>query len=145
MSANPTDGEPFTADLAVSGQARPKEGTRSQTGGRCPSCAAAYRRVGELLNELADAFEDLAHEAEIQLDEQGGLERVSGSVEATLETQRKAPLLAATDIAKRLSVDPKTVRRWRTQGELPPAIEIGGVVRWHDDDIEDWMRTRRSA
>jgi len=53
-------------------------------------------------------------------------------------------LLAARDVAELLRVDTKTVRRWRSEGKLPPAIELGGsVVRWRAEDIDRWLEEQR--
>ena len=54
-------------------------------------------------------------------------------------------LLSANDVAAILSVDAHTIRRWRTEGKLPPAIVVGGVVRWRSDAIERWVETQTEA
>jgi len=48
-------------------------------------------------------------------------------------------LLTVRDIAKRLSVCAKTVRRWREDGKLPPALQIGGIIRWRESDFNTWI------
>ena len=39
-------------------------------------------------------------------------------------------------LAERLDVDVRTVRRWRHEGRLPPALQIGRSVRWKRGEIE---------
>ena len=49
------------------------------------------------------------------------------------------------DLAELLCVDDRTVRRWRSEGKLPPAIELGGsVVRWRAEVVERWLREREA-
>jgi predicted site-specific integrase-resolvase len=43
------------------------------------------------------------------------------------------------DVASQLSVGPRTVRRWRAEGRLPPAVEVAGIVRWRPEAIERWL------
>ena len=53
---------------------------------------------------------------------------------------KPASLFTTDDIARRTHCDARTVRRWHDDGKLPPAIVIGGLVRWNADDIEAWLR-----
>jgi excisionase family DNA binding protein len=48
-------------------------------------------------------------------------------------------MLSAKALADLLDVDAKTVRRWREEGRLPEPIQIGGVIRWRAEDIDDWL------
>ena len=48
--------------------------------------------------------------------------------------------MTRNDAAKYLGVAVKTVRRWRDEGQLPPAIQLGGVIRWRPEAIESWLR-----
>ena len=54
-------------------------------------------------------------------------------------TEPSAPLLAVAGLARIMIVIEKTVRRWRDEGRLPDAVEVGGVVRWRPEDIERWL------
>ena len=84
------------------------------------------RRAGELLCEVGQILQD------IQLD--------AVPERALMEPVKSAPFLTAADIAKRLQVDAKTVRRWREAGQLPPALEVGGIIRWRAEDIDAWLQ-----
>ncbi len=97
-------------------------------------------RLAELCTEAAEILGSLA---DIQLDESrhprlmDGVGSSSGSVAATSAPRR---LLTARDVAALLQVDAKTVRRWREEGKLPPAVELGGVVRWLAEDLAVWLK-----
>lgn len=43
------------------------------------------------------------------------------------------------DIATRCGVAKATVRDWRAHNTLPPAIRIGGTLRWRPATIEAWL------
>ena len=53
--------------------------------------------------------------------------------------QKPAKLMSANDVAERVGVAPHTVRRWRSAGKLPPAIQIEGIVRWRPEVIQQWL------
>ena len=57
----------------------------------------------------------------------------------TIVPGAREPLLTVRDVAKRLQVNEKTVRRWREEKRLPPALVVAGIVRWRADDIDDWI------
>ena len=95
----------------------------------------ALQRLALLIRELAQVIEQIGQN---RLAESGDQSHMSRGV-----TPR--PLLNANDLARILSVDSKTVRRWRDEGQLPGAIQIGGVVRWKHEDIEAWIDARRGA
>ena len=48
-------------------------------------------------------------------------------------------LLSVQDLADRLAVDARTVRRWRRDRVLPEALEIAGVIRWRPETIDAWL------
>jgi transposase-like protein len=55
--------------------------------------------------------------------------------------------LCTEELAKKLGVDPSTLRRWRTarprQG--PPFVCLsGGVTRYSERDVERWLLDRRT-
>jgi len=47
--------------------------------------------------------------------------------------------LRVRDVAELIGVNARTVRRWRSEGVLPPALAIEGVVRWRAEDVEAWL------
>ncbi len=61
---------------------------------------------------------------------------------AVAEAPPLAELLTVADVARLLRIEAKTVRRWRLEGLLPPALVLGGVVRWRRDDFEAWLESQ---
>ena len=101
--------------------------------------AARVARVAALLAEAADGLAALANDleqAEVPLAESRAA-RLMSDVEP-----HPAPLLDAHALGELLNVDARTVRRWRTAGTLPPAIEIGGVLRWRPEVVDRWLQER---
>jgi predicted DNA-binding transcriptional regulator AlpA len=54
-------------------------------------------------------------------------------------------LLSAHDVARRLQVSISTFWRLRAADQAPPAVKIGGVLRWRPDDVEAWIADQRDA
>ena len=54
-------------------------------------------------------------------------------------------MLTTDDLSQRYRVTPRTVKSWRAQGILPPAVKVGGSVRWREQDIEEFDRQNLSA
>jgi excisionase family DNA binding protein len=48
-------------------------------------------------------------------------------------------LLTIKDVAEILRVDTRTVRRYFSNGVIPPPIILGGSVRWRASDIQKWI------
>ncbi len=48
-------------------------------------------------------------------------------------------LLGAIDLARRLGVSVRTVRRLDAAGKLPKPVRLGHSVRWRSDEIERWV------
>jgi len=68
------------------------------------------------------------------------MERVRIRSSDPLALIRKRPL------AKRLSVNPWTIDRWRKAGKFPPPIWLSETVPvWRVADIERWLRDRESG
>ncbi|MEQ8787457.1 MAG: helix-turn-helix domain-containing protein [Pirellulaceae bacterium] len=53
--------------------------------------------------------------------------------------KRPKQLLTTRDVAKLLSVSEKTVRRLRDAGKLPPAVHVGRMLRWREEDIAAYI------
>lgn len=52
------------------------------------------------------------------------------------------PLATTDEVAAYLRVAAKTVRNWRSRGEGPPAVLVGGAVRYPLAGIEAWLASR---
>lgn len=110
------------------------------------TCAHPGRPVAEVLaaigthfSALAGAFQELAGSAAITLDDPRDLSpgvRVETTTEKATAQRR---FLTVADVAALLAVDAKTVRRWRDEGRTPPAVSVGGVVRWRPEVVEEWL------
>jgi len=51
--------------------------------------------------------------------------------------------LTPRQLAKRLQVDERTVRRWRIEGGGPPFLKLGGSIRYRNADVEAWINDNR--
>ena len=109
-------------------------GDGAHTGRHSP--AGLHEHVARLHEGLAQAHRDLAKHVQIRLDVPGELSHITG---VDGDSPIPAPLLTAKDLSTLMQVDAKTIRRWRSEGLLPPAFEIGGVVRWSVKVIEAWI------
>ncbi len=74
----------------------------------------------------------------------GTEDRLIAALEAVTET-RIEPTLTVPDMAGIFQCCEKTIRRWRVDGFLPPAIEIGGYLRWHRDVVRAFLALYREA
>lgn len=55
-------------------------------------------------------------------------------------------MLRIKEVAKRLGVDPVTMRRWLEQGKGPAHIRTPGKVYLFDHrDVESWLNSLRSS
>ena len=105
---------------------------------------AVLEAVAEFLAGVATAAEtldDSAGNGDIQLAGGGG-SSLMDAVEAT-DVQpspgTSIDLLSTADIARILGIGERSVRRWRSEGALPPAIEIGRSSYWKATVIEQWI------
>ena len=96
---------------------------------------ATFARVAGLLDQLAGAFRELAETGLNELDDGRNL----SPVVSVAAPAKQREFVTARDLAQRLRVDPKTVRRWRDEGRLPSALTVGGVVRWRAEIIDEWI------
>ena len=91
-------------------------------------------QLGRLADLLAEASIICRHLGQIALDVvperplMGAVEPVS--------------FLTAKDIADRIRVDEKTIRRGHQAGRIPKGITIGGVLRWPAETINVWIEDR---
>ena len=54
-----------------------------------------------------------------------------------LTTATRAPLWTAATLARFLSVSPRTIRRWRSQGRIPYVETPGGTYRYDPAQVEE--------
>ena len=128
--------------------------TRAVTSATASPFAPPLRRLADLAAEAAEILAGLATAAE-NLDDSagngdiqlagGGGSSLMDAVEAT-DVQpspgTSIDLLSIADIARILGIGERSVRRWRSEGALPPAIEIGGLLRWRREVVEVWIAER---
>ncbi len=90
-------------------------------------------RLADLLSEAAGILHELS---EVPLaDARNSRDMTS------VETRPR--LLSIQDLAERLQLDARTVRRMRARGQLPPAIDLHSVLRWDEAVIDAWLEGRR--
>ena len=111
-------------------------GRQGETGAHGGTQAALFARLAEVHAEAAQIYQDLA---EAQLDAHRDRALMDGVAVSAESAPAPGRLLTAHDVAERLRVNAKTIRRWRESGRLPPAIELGGIVRWRARDIDAWL------
>ena len=51
--------------------------------------------------------------------------------------------LSREEVASRLGLHPETLRRWALKDEGPPALRIGKLLRYREDELEAWLESRR--
>lgn len=56
-----------------------------------------------------------------------------------MRSQIEVLALSAAELAERLSVSVRHIRRMDSSGELPSPIRIGRCVRWSVAEIEAWL------
>ena len=49
------------------------------------------------------------------------------------------PLLTRRDLEHLLQVGDRTLRRWAASGVLPRPVKLGGVNRWHREDVRHFL------
>lgn len=128
-------------DRATRGDTRERVGTRHE------GVAPLFGRLADLHAEVSAVYRELAKESEVQL--------ASTADRALMETMATAPgiappapgtrLLTARDVGDLVGVGARTIRRWRDEGRLPPAIVVAGVVRWKREVVERWLDENTEA
>ena len=122
----------------------PRDPAESQYGATQGQAGAAVAedlaRAARLLAEAAEILGNLAQDPDIRLAVSG-----NGAVMGAMSVAAPGPatppkLFSANDVAGLVGVSGKTIRRWRTEGKTPPGIVLGGVVRWQQDDINNWLK-----
>ena len=60
--------------------------------------------------------------------------------ERTTTAQQPDPLLKEAEAAKRVNVSISTFRRWRYEGIGPKFIRIGGILRYRQSDVDEFIQ-----
>ena len=68
--------------------------------------------------------------------------RIVDAVREALGNGAMPELLTREEVAALLRVDARTLRRLELEGEVPPAITIGGSKRWRRTTMERWLAAR---
>lgn len=95
---------------------------------------AVLARIAGLQASLAEAHRELAEVLQNEL--------AVPAERALMSEVKPERLLTVRDVAERLSLSEKTVRRLRRRGEIPRGIEVGGVIRWRAEEIDAWVVSR---
>lgn len=85
-------------------------------------------RLSDLFTEAAGILRDLT---EVPVD-------VPRETRLSVDVPKR--LLSARDIAAKIGVNERTIRRWRRQGKMPAGVEFAGaIVRWRHEEIDAWI------
>lgn len=133
---------PRTGALRPSPRGHAGEVAGGQHGAPCPPTGAlrtgsildVLGQIARLHGDLAEAYGTLAEDAGKALADVAKL----SLTRTTMPPPREMPadLLTATDLARLLKCDPRTVRRMELDGRLPSPIGHGRMKRWRRADIE---------
>lgn len=52
-------------------------------------------------------------------------------------------LLNMNDLLKMLKAKKSTMYNWIKEGIFPKGIKIGRAIRWHKEDVEQWIEQKR--
>lgn len=55
------------------------------------------------------------------------------------ETLVVSPLMYSREVAAYLKVSESTLSRWRSAGEGPPFLRLGGIARYRLDAVDRWL------
>jgi predicted DNA-binding transcriptional regulator AlpA len=88
-------------------------------------------RIAALHDSLGNAVRELSRILQNQL--------AVPTERALMSDVANKTLLTTEDVAAKLSVDTRTVRRWRKAGKIPRGIEVSGVLRWTPESIDAWI------
>lgn len=50
-----------------------------------------------------------------------------------------SPLMDSHEIAAYLKVSESTLSRWRSAGQGPPVLRLGGIARYRIDAVDAWL------
>ncbi|WP_308468449.1 helix-turn-helix transcriptional regulator [Rathayibacter soli] len=50
-----------------------------------------------------------------------------------------SPLMDSREIAAYLKVSESTLSRWRSAGQGPPFLRLGGIARYRIDVVDTWL------
>lgn len=56
-----------------------------------------------------------------------------------------SPLMDSREIAAYLKVSESTLSRWRTAGQGPPFLRLGGIARYRMDAVDAWLAGLESS
>ena len=120
------------------GDGAPEIATASENG----ALAATGRDVGAVLGRMGELHEELAWACrELASNLRNCLPQVP-ETRQVCDTVNRDRFLTVDDVAKLVRTGTRTIRRWRREGKLPPALHFGGLVRWRAEDVERWIEER---
>ncbi len=98
-------------------------------------CVAQLEHQSTANTELAKTLLAISHKASV-------MGEMTPSDELLPPQGQPMTMLTVPRLAELLAVDPRTIRRWRSAGHLPPALSVGGVIRWRAEVIDQWIADR---
>jgi len=133
------------AVVRLTGADRQDGPTRCDTGAHAGRVGAILRQLAAAREREAELLRDLALDLENRLAVLGDMSVMDAMRATNSMAPQDDPLLRVKDVAERLRVDERTVRRMRERGELPLAIDLGSTIRWRQSVIEEWLQEREEA
>lgn len=72
---------------------------------------------------------------------------ITEHVRQILADERSGSTLLTTEqLSSEIQMSKRTITKWRSEGKGPKYITIGGRVRYHRDDVNEWLNeTRKKA
>jgi len=106
--------------------------------------ATVLRQAAQIIESLGEDLQDVLAAAARQRDMSDVPEAKEQHEEERVDRANESPkaLLGVPELADLFEVKESTVRRWRRSGKLPPAVQIGGVLRWRQETIDAWLEER---
>lgn len=95
---------------------------------------ANLRAVAEAAEALARACRAAAGSSPETLADSREPEQVSPAMQT---------LLKPAEVAARLAVNPRTLRRLVHLGQVPAPVTVGGAKRWRPADLDAWLASGR--
>ena len=62
-----------------------------------------------------------------------------------LKQQGPGELMSIAEVATVFGAQVQTLYRWRHEGKGPRAFKLGGFLRYHRADVEEWIKNSTAA
>lgn len=66
------------------------------------------------------------------------------SLRSEASTCSMKTLMTSAEVATFLAVSEPTLSRWRSSKSGPPFIDLNGIPRYRDEDVDAWLKEKRA-